>query len=152
MIQRIQSIWLFLAAIISALLFLDWYTGYVYQADIPSGFGATVRTWRVTEHFPTLLIAVVMTVIPLIALFMFKNRKRQRALVIVGIFSCISFITVNLMHIHNLETTLTPPPVTGSGSYLPASVLPAVVIVFLVFAISGIRKDEKLVRSADRLR
>jgi hypothetical protein len=69
-----------------------------------------------------------------------------------GVLACVSFIGVNLMRINNLEKTLTPPPVPGSGSYMPASVMPAVVIVFLILAITGIRKDEKLVKSMDRLR
>ena len=43
------------------------------------------------------------------------------------------------------------PPVT-EGSYWVGAVLPVLSIVFLVLAISGIRRDEKLVRSTDRLR
>lgn len=153
MIQRIQSVWLLLAAIFSATMLMDWYTGYVYKADIPSGMaGSTVRTWTVTEHFPSLIIVVVMILTSLIAVFMFKNRKRQRGIVLAGVLACIGFIGVNLGRINHLQETITPSPVSGSGSYMPASVMPAVVIVFLVLAITGIRKDDKLVRSMDRLR
>lgn len=132
---------------------MDWYTGYVYKADIPSGMaGSTVRTWTVTEHFPSLIIAVVMTLVPVVAIFLFKKRKQQRAMVLSGVLACISFTGVNLARINNLQETVTPSPVPGSGSYMPASVMPAVVIVFMILAISGIRKDDKLVRSMDRLR
>jgi Ni/Fe-hydrogenase subunit HybB-like protein len=153
MIQRIQTIWLLLASLLSATMLMDWYTGYVYKADIPSGMaGSTVRIWKVTEHFPSLIIVVVMMLVPLLAIFMFKNRKKQRAVVLAGVLACMSFTSVNLMHINNLRKTMTPPPVTGSDSYMPASVMPAVVLVFMILAITGIRKDEKLVRSMDRLR
>lgn len=37
-------------------------------------------------------------------------------------------------------------------SYEVGSVFPIVALVFLVLALRGIRKDEKLIRSADRLR
>ncbi len=150
MIQRIQSIWLLVAALISGLLFLNWHTGYVFKADIAQGFGMVVRRLTVTEHFPTLIIAVVMTVLPLIAIFMFRNRKQQRAMSIAGIFACISFVSVNLMRIENFKNTTSPAP--ANGSYDIGSVIPAFVIVVLILAIRGINKDEKLVRSMDRLR
>lgn len=38
------------------------------------------------------------------------------------------------------------------GNYGIGSVLPVAAIILLIIAISGIRKDEKLVRSVDRLR
>ncbi len=139
MIQRKQTIYLLIASLISALLFLDWHTGIVYKADIPGGLGLNVEYLKVTNHFPTLLIAVVMTVMPFIAIFLFGNRKRQRMFSIIGLLACISFIAVNLMRIENFKTNSTPPPV--DGSYDAGSVIPAVVIVFITLAMSGFRKD-----------
>lgn len=150
MIQRIQTVWLLLAAIISALLLLDWHTGYVFMADIPQGFGSVVKRLTVTEHFPSLIIAVVMLLVPFIAIFMFKDRKRQRMMTIVSILACISFIGVNLMRIENFKNETAPTPT--NGSYDVGSVIPAVVIVLLILAIRGINKDEKLIKSMDRLR
>jgi len=150
MIQRIQTLWLFLAALVSSLLMLDWYTGYVYKADIAQGFGTIVKRLTVTEHFPTLIIAVVMVLVPLIAIFMFKNRKQQRALTLMGILSCISFISVNLMRINNFNKVTAPSPT--NGSYQAGSVLPAFVVLFLILALRGVNKDEKLIKSMDRLR
>ncbi len=150
MIQRIQTVWLLLAAIISALLLLDWHTGYVFMADIPQGFGSVVKRLTVTEHFPSLIIAVVMLLVPFITIFMFKDRKRQRMMAIVSILACISFIGVNLMRIENFKNETAPTPT--NGSYDVGSVIPAVVIVLLILAIRGINKDEKLIKSMDRLR
>jgi hypothetical protein len=39
-----------------------------------------------------------------------------------------------------------------SASYLPAAFLPVVVIILLFLAVRGIYKDEKLIKSLDRLR
>jgi hypothetical protein len=150
MIQRIQTIWLFLAALLSGLLLLNWYTGYVYKADVPEGFGATVKHLTVTEHFPSVILAVVMIAMPLIAIFMFKNRKRQKRMGLVGVLACIMFISMTLWRAEDFKKNSTPQP-TG-GSYEAGAIIPAVVIVLIILAISGIRKDEKLVKSMDRLR
>jgi len=149
MIQRIQSVWLFLAAIFSALLFLG-YTGVVYKADIPQGFGSVVRELTVSGHFPSLIVAVLMTLIPLVALFMFKNRKQQKTITLIGLLVSLMFTVLNLMRISGFEKNTSPQPV--NGSYQIGSVIPILVIIFLILAIRGIRKDEKLIRSMDRLR
>ncbi len=150
MIQRIQTVWLFLAALVSSLLMLDWYTGYVYKADIPHGFGSVVKRLTVTEHFPSLIVAVVMTIIPLIAIFMFRNRKQQRTFVFTGMVSAVAFAALNLMRINNFTVTHSPAP--SGGSYQPGSVLPVFVLFFLILALRGINRDNKLVKSMDRLR
>lgn len=150
MIQRIQTIWLLVAALLSVTLMLDWYTGYVYKADIAQGFGVSVTRLTVTSHFPTLIIAVIMIVLPIIAIFMFRNRKQQRALILVSLLSCISFISVNLMRINNFNTTTSPAPV--NGNYQVGSVVPLFVMLFLILALRGVNKDDKLIKSMDRLR
>jgi hypothetical protein len=54
------------------------------------------------------------------------------------------------MRINNLNHTTAPTP--ANGSYQLGSVIPVVVAVFLILALRGISKDEKLVKSMDRLR
>lgn len=149
MIQRIQSLWLLIASLISTLLMIDWYTGYVYKADVPHGLGAIVTNLRITDHFPSLLIAVIMVALPLVTIFFFKNRKRQRSLSWISLLASIAFIVVSLMRIENFKNTS---PMPRNGSYQAGIVVPVVVIVFLFMAINGIKKDEKLVKSMDRLR
>ena len=149
MIQRIQTVWLLLASLFSATLFLDWYTGYIYKADVQQGIGSVVSYLRVTDFFPLLIIAVAMTIMPLQAVFFFKNRKRQKSIGWLSLLVSVGFIAVSLMHVENFKNTS---PMPKNGSYQAGVVIPAIVIVFIVFAISGIRKDEKLVKSMDRLR
>jgi hypothetical protein len=150
MIQRIQTIWLFLAALISALLLLDWYTGYVFKGDIPEGFGLAVKHLTVREHFPSVILALVMVATSFFAIFLFKNRKRQKMVGLSGVFASIMFIALTLWRVEDFRKNSTPP--VREGSYEAGAIIPAVVIVLLVLAISGIRKDEKLIKSMDRLR
>lgn len=149
MIQRIQTLWLFVAAAISALLMLDTYPGYVFKADVPQGFGSVVTHLRVMAHFPSLLLAVAMIILPFAAIFFFKNRKRQRSFVWLSILVCVGFTMVSLMRIENFKNTS---PMPRNGSYELGMVVPALAILFLLFAIRGIRKDDKLIKSMDRLR
>jgi hypothetical protein len=85
----------------------------------------------------------------LITIFMFSNRKRQISLSFFGIVAIVSFMALTLKRVSDLGA-LTPQPV--NASYGAGAVLPVVALVFLFFAILGIRKDNKLVKSMDRLR
>ncbi len=142
MIQRKQSIWLFIAALLNAGVF--YFDLYRYHA-IVNGIDTPAQI-RVSDHFPTLLIALVMTMLPLVTIFMFRNRKRQITMSVFAIISIAGFITMALQRTKNLNS------VPASDSYWIGSVLPVVAIVFLFMAILGIRKDDKLVKSTDRLR
>jgi dipeptide/tripeptide permease len=142
MLQRKQSLWLLIAALLNAGVF---YFG-LYRYHIIENGVDTPRQIRVNDHLPSLLIALVMTLLPLVTIFMFRARKRQLTLCFVSILAVCSFITIALQRTKNLNA------VPASESYWIGTVLPVVSIVFLIMAMIGIRKDEKLVRSVDRLR
>lgn len=145
MIQRKQSIWLFLAALLSAGVFMfDLYRGEIKSGDVLQG-----RALSVPEHFPFVLVALVMVVLPLITIFMFANRKRQVRMTMMSIVANTSFISLMLFTVSRWQAE-TPPVL--SGSYWVGSVLPVLSIILLIMAALAIRSDEKLVRSVDRLR
>lgn len=142
MIQRKQSIWLLIAAVSSGLtLLVD-----VYRAQYADGSSKAIR---IADHYPSLLLALVCTIVPLIAIFLFNVRKRQLSMSFVAILSNISLVGMMLSRVGSLSKQMPAP--TG-GSYWIAAVLPAVSLIFLILAIMGIRKDENLVKSMDRLR
>lgn len=142
MIQRKQSLWLFIAALLNACVF---FFG-IYRYHIMENGMDTLKEIRVNDHFPSLLLALVITVLPLATIFMFGNRKRQATMTFVSILGVCSFITIALARTRNLGA------LPSSESYWLGAVLPVASLVFLFLAIAGIRKDEKLVRSVDRLR
>lgn len=145
MIQRKQSIWLLLAALCSVGVFLfPLYKGEIKAGDVLQG-----KALMVPEHFPFVLIAAVMSLLPLVTIFMFRDRKRQVRMSAMGIVANSSFIALMLVTVTRWQSA-TPPVL--SGSYGVGSVMPVMAIILLVMAILGIRGDEKLVRSVDRLR
>ena len=145
MIQRTQSLWLFLAALLNAgVLYFDLYRTHTVVNGVD-----TLGQIRVSDHYPSLLIAVVMALIPLVTIFLFNNRKRQIRMTAFGMVAIASFISLLLVRVNNLSK-LVPPPT--SGTYWIGSVLPVIALVFLFMAMMGIRRDDKLVKSVDRLR
>nr|MBP8942218.1 DUF4293 family protein [Saprospiraceae bacterium] len=86
-----------------------------------------------------------------ITIFLFKNRKLQKALVLAGIVGILAtnlvvgatFLapTQSIMNISN--ATITP----GIGAFMPV-----IAMISLIFAYRGISKDDKIVKSMDRLR
>lgn len=141
MIQRIQSIWLFLAALMAAgLLYFKLYT---YNS--PKG----IEEVYVSSGLGFLVLAIILIILPLVALFMFKNRKRQKGLAILNIIAAIGFIAATVMRVTSVKNDA---PLSNSTSYGIGAVLPVAIIVFTALAINDIRKDEKLVKSLDRLR
>jgi hypothetical protein len=144
MIQRIQSIWLFLAAFISGALFI--FPLYHYTpatTNIATLMGAR-------NEYILLVLAAMMSALPLVALFMFGNRKRQKGLVWLSILSSIGFVAVMLLKIQNLKQAV--PTISNDNFALPGPIIPLLAIVFLFLALNGIRKDEELIKSVDRLR
>jgi len=155
MIQRVQSIFFLLASLALLALFLFplvhgiTVDGVVENIKI-DGVYQTVNGQLVrTVSFLMLTIAtVLLAVVPLIALFMFNNRKLQLALAYGGILAIIglsfwmSQTVQGLLHGATLRT----------DNYGIGMLLSSVSIVFLLGAARGIKKDEKLIKSADRLR
>jgi putative copper export protein len=80
---------------------------------------------------------------------MYKNRKRQISMTVASIIATLAFEGMALNRVSLLEKMV---PAPTNGSYWVGSVLPVVSIIFLIMAAIGVRKDEKLVRSMDRLR
>lgn len=145
MIQRKQSLWLFIAALLNAgVFYFDFYRYHVIENGVD-----TQKALRVSDHYPSLLIALVMTLLPLVTIFMYAKRKRQVSMTFVSILSIGSFITLALNRVTGISKMV---PAPTNESYWIGAVLPVVAIVFLVLAMIGIRRDEQLVKSVDRLR
>lgn len=155
MLQRVQTIWLFLAtaAILSLFLFpylqifkLD---GSIIALKI-TGIQENIEGKIVqTEGFIALTIAtVILSLIPFITIFLFKNRKLQIKLCYLSIVSVLgfSFWLVQTAKQALGEVTL------QSENYGLGVILPSLSVFFVILALRGIRKDEKLIKSADRLR
>jgi succinate-acetate transporter protein len=136
MIQRIQTVYLVVSALIIAALYL-WFP--LVQDDA----GTTI----ISRDEPLVLgLLGVSVLLAVISIFNFKKRKLQFVLNRLNIIS--NFVLLGVFVYRSL---------TLSGETLISEkgigvLFPIISIVFLVLANKAIKRDEDLVKSVDRLR
>jgi len=145
MIQRIQTIFLLLAALsFGALFLLPMATSSVSTAHFMAD-----QVYGVQDHLALLSIAIFAIGVSVLAIVLFKNRKLQRRLVFLIIILAIAqAITAYFL----LKMDLGDSILTAGLHMQPGMFLPFLGIVFSILAGYYIGKDEKLVKSMDRLR
>ncbi|AZA59123.1 DUF4293 family protein [Chryseobacterium shandongense] len=129
MIQRIQTIWTFLAVLAAVFLFI------------------TGQDVIISESLPILDAAcVILVLIGLLSVFSYKNRKRQILLNNISIIINALLVGVLIYWLLNLSGGIQFP----EKGIEPVFSLIAIVCLFI--ANIYINKDERLVKSVDRLR
>lgn len=136
MLQRIQTIYLLIAAGVSAGLI------YVFELWITS---EDVKVYAANNNY---VYAAFLTsaLISMVSIFRYKNRKSQFMLGRLNIilnFFLLGFFVYQSLNVSG-ETAVSE---KGIGMFIPI-----VSIVFLALANKAIKKDEDLVKSVDRLR
>ena len=145
MIQRIQSVLLLLAAIAVFALF-----------KLPFGSSETITAsalfndgiFSIQDHIGLLGLFCGAGLLAFVGIFLFNNRPLQLKLSRVSIIANIIGIilaAVIFMQDSTAMGAIVPKEELGLG-------LPILSIIFTAFAIRFINKDEKLVKSMDRLR
>lgn len=157
MIQRIQTVWLLLASLTLLLLFLFPYLQYfdnfgTAMAIKITGIYQGVADGVVqTESFILQTIStVLLALLPLVIIFYYKNRKKQLQLAYLNIF-LIVLMGIWLYFSASQATNLVNKTLQLENIGIGALLVP-LTVVFILLAIRGIRKDEKLIKSVDRLR
>ncbi len=155
MIQRIQSVYLLLTALLSSL-FLK---GNILTFKSDSGTGITMNiseayqhtgtgsTGLIQDQIPALIILIMTMLLSLITIFFYRNRKLQMKLTLGVIVSILVFIAVLVFYSASIISEYSVAPVLGYKVFAPV-----LMILFGILAYRGIRKDERLVKSYDRLR
>jgi hypothetical protein len=140
MIQRIQTLFLLIASLCAAFTYkFSFYSGNKLDKDNKPVFEKLFAS----SNFILMITTAILVALCLYIIFLYKNRKQQLLLTI----SAAALSIVNLF-IFFLETKKFD---SASGFSLGA-LLALVVPVLLILAARGIWKDDKLVKSVDRLR
>ena len=139
MIQRIQTIWLFLSALCAAFTYkFPFYTGN----KIPLSVTGEQQKLVASSNFLLLIFTALLIVGTFIIIFLYKNRKQQLWLTILALV--ISIVNI-IIYFAELKKFV-------SGTISLTAILAFIIPIFLLLAANGIWKDEKLVKSLDRLR
>jgi hypothetical protein len=136
MIQRIQSLWLLLAAACAfASLKFSYYSG-------TNAKGLVSYELNATETFLLMITTIAVGGLALITIFLFKKRTLQLRLCFLGIF-----LEAVLIFLYYREvSTFT------NGTYSLTAILHSIIVLAFVLAARGINKDAKLLKESNRLR
>ncbi len=158
MIQRIQSLFLAIAAAAAVLMLFFPVADFLSGTELgnykllATGLKCMDPNPRFLTSswfgFPLTALISVNIILPILVLFLYRNRQLQIKILAFNILIAIVLIIVVLIYYISSVQKL-----TGiQPSYQFGAFCPLISLVFLVLANRFIRKDENLVRSADRLR
>jgi len=155
MIQRIQSVYIFLTTLLAIIFLQGSFLNFIDKAGTSikvtiGGIeqGSASQGFSVIEKLYPLTISVILiALISLTAIFIFKKRNIQlllvkilMVLIVFLIIACIhSIYRITSQHSMQLEPGI-------------KLAFPILMLVFSILAHRGIKKDDDLVKSYDRLR
>ncbi len=149
MIQRIQSL-LLLGVVILCLLLLYVPIYELVPENVPvTPTGEEVLNTQFTI-FNSAILALIngaIGVMALGAIFLYKNRNLQIRMANLALLVNCGLIGLLFFSADSMSNTI-----KAKVHYLYGSYLPVIIAIFLFAAVRFIKRDENLVRSADRLR
>ncbi len=140
MIQRQQTLWLLLATIAGVLSFM-----FPFAVGEKIVVNTTMKErvdFVAGEDFFILILTIAAIGIAAVTIFLFKDRKLQIKLCLLGLLVSIGIL---ILYILGMNKLLASTPALWS-------ILPVAIIISYFMAFRNIRKDEKLVKSLDKLR
>ncbi len=141
MIQRVQTIWLLLAAVCGfALTQVPLFNG-----RLPNEI---IRRVLATESLLLFALIIGAACLALACIFLFKNRPLQFKLSVTGVILSIIITGLEVWYIEGFKRVNT----LVKGTYYWGGLLPIAMVIFFILATRGIYKDEKVIKSLNRLR
>lgn len=155
MIQRIQSVYLFVTTVLSFLFLKGSFLNFIDKSGsvIKLTFIGIVREISATRYelleksFPLSLIIILVPVLSAVTIFFFRKRSLQLWLAKFLIFFVAGLIFVTGLYAYLIITNYHAEIVPGVKM-----IIPVLQLIFSVLAFRGIKKDDNLVKSYDRLR
>lgn len=141
MIQRIQSVWLLLAGIAGLLTYkLPLWEGTLQDNSVKSFVGP--------ESLLLFATIAATCLLGFVTIFLYKNRKLQKNLAFLGILLSIAIIALEYFIVEDFKTTQN----FKTSAWKFGAIMPGIMMIFFVLAYQGIRNDEKMIKSLERLR
>ncbi|MDP4267370.1 MAG: DUF4293 domain-containing protein [Bacteroidota bacterium] len=159
MLQRVQSLYLAIAFILGILMFFFPFITYGFFSHkfelsvlgLHQLVGEPVL-YKIST-VPLIIISILVEIIFVVAIFLYKNRSLQMRMIRLNmLLNLLIFVAVSLystqvenglgVELKNQATT----------AYSIGIVFPLINEVLLFLALRGVKKDDELVRSADRIR
>lgn len=161
MIQRIQSLYLF-AVIVLCIASLMSDIGRFVPVEGARSFVATFSNFRLHTDLKVGLggfwalgvLEILVILLSVFAILLYRVRMRQMRVIIFSSLLLVGYLCCYAFYVWLLQGAINE-SLMYEGSHFVfslASVYPVICLILNALAIHGIRKDEALVRSLDRLR
>jgi len=155
MIQRTQSVYLFFITLLSLIFIRGSFLNFADKtgAVIKVTFNGIVRvnvghSQEVIEKLlPLSVLIILIPAISLITIFIFKNRKIQLWFSLFLIILAAGFVIASIHVSFNIVSKFEARIIPGFKM-----ILPILILIISILAYRGIKKDDQLVKSYDRLR
>jgi len=150
MIQRIQSLYLLLASLIQVLFATGTYFTYklmnvTYFITGSGNFNSSGE--KIGGDMKTLILGIGISILSIITILLFKNRKQQIKISrICGLLTIAEILFIIISYLNTIEISASE----FSFGYV-VFILPISTLLFFLAA-AAIKKDDELVRSVDRIR
>jgi len=150
MIQRIQTLFLLISTAILSLLYFFPLTEFsdssnqIFNFNV---FGIYIDNEEIISTIPLIILLSIVVLLSLISIFAYRNRPLQMRLSVFNILVLVGFIGMFAFYIFNSTERI-----NANIHYTIFSVMPVISILLIYLAHRAIKKDEELVRSADRIR
>ena len=153
MIQRIQSIYLLIVTIITSILFVTPLNilrlpNAEIKVSILGLFSViNSESTLITPLYPLLALTSIIIIIAFVSIFLFKNRKIQMRL---SLYNSVLGLSLSFISIYFItqEANINHTQISFSIGLL----IPIIGAIFSFLAFRAINKDDKLIRSVDRIR
>lgn len=152
MIQRIQTIYLVLAGIFPAFTFflpLLRFAGKGFEVTMyGTGFkGNAPADLMPDTPYALVLAAVIAVAVPIVTVFRFNNRRLQLKLADLALCADILWYAAAALYAWSCKGALHAETGLAAGVFAPM-----LAVIAILLAKRAIRRDEALVRAADRIR
>ncbi len=152
MLQRIQSLYLLLLTVSCVVFYFIPIATYstdfgILTFDI---FGGDIAKIDIPNTIFLILINSLIAILTIAIIFLYKKRKLQIKLLMIDMLLALALVAVLYIIVSAKIENL--PEILSETQYQIGAFLPLLNIIFIILTNRSIRKDEVLVRSADRLR
>lgn len=154
MIQRIQSLYLFLAIVLMVLTFVFPVWGFTVNGNtaLLYNYGIDTQQPEFKAPVPYLIILSLIAILTIglygWAFCSFKKLGRAALLTVFALLATVGFLVILGLVVYDLQSAQ-----NLSGNILQVGALvPVIAFVFGCLAFRAIRRDQALLRSADRIR
>ena len=138
MIQRKQTLWLLLATAAALLSFMF---PFATGKGIVKGLEVD-KVLKADSHFLLLILTGASLVLSAETIFLYKDRPLQIKLSLIGVLLAVLILVLYITQLNQLS----------KSTLALFCILPVAVLAGYFMAFRDIRKDEKLVKSLDKLR